>query len=138
VTDRTSQPQIMSKLGKPFALSDIRVIRLAQCKRSVVVTGDGETGMQPSHASFGTNLSAIAAGAGIPRSYQLNSLDGVPELVHAIECRTETIFCQVLAEVDEPPHALPPRDGTYLRQRFRASLDLKPFYRASCGSAFAA
>ena len=103
MTDRTSQPQIISKLGKPFALSDIRVIRLAQRKRSVVVTGDGETGMQPSHASFGTNLSAIAAGTGIPRSYQLNSLDGVPELVHAIECRTETVFCQVLAEATSRP-----------------------------------
>jgi thiamine pyrophosphate-dependent acetolactate synthase large subunit-like protein len=87
----------------------------------------GETGMQPSHTSFGANLSAIAAGAGITRPYQLNSLDGISELVHAIKSRTETVFCQVLVEVDEPPRALPPRDGTYLRQRFRASLNLKPF-----------
>ena len=47
----------------------------------------GETGMQPSHTSFGTNSAAIAAGAGILKSYQLNSLEGVPELVHAIESR---------------------------------------------------
>lgn len=87
----------------------------------------GETGMQPSHTSFGTNLSAITAGAGIPKSYQLNSLDGVPELVDAIKSRTETVFCQVLIEADEPPRALPSRDGAYLRERFRASLGLKPF-----------
>lgn len=127
MTDRTSQPQIISKLGKPFALSDIRVIHLAQHKGSVIVAGDGETGMHPSRTSFGTNLSAIAAGAGIPKSYQLNSLDGVPELVDAIKSRTETVFCQVLIEAEEPPRALPSRDGAYLRERFRASLGLKPF-----------
>ncbi len=87
----------------------------------------GETGMQPSHTSFSTNLSAIAAGAGILNSYQLNSLDGVPQLVRAIKARTETVFCQVLIEADEPTRALPPRDGAYLKERFRASLGLKPF-----------
>jgi len=33
----------------------------------------------------------------------------------------------VLIEADEPPRALPPRDGAYVKNRFRAALGLKPF-----------
>jgi phosphonopyruvate decarboxylase len=33
----------------------------------------------------------------------------------------------VLVEADEPPRALPPRDGPYIKNRVRAALGLKPF-----------
>jgi hypothetical protein len=37
------------------------------------------------------------------------------------------VFAQVFIEADELPRALPPRDGPYIKNRFRAALGLKPF-----------
>jgi len=34
---------------------------------------------------------------------------------------------RVAIEADEPARALPPRDGTYIKNRFRAALGLAPF-----------
>ena len=87
----------------------------------------GETGMQPSHTSFGTDLSAIAAGAGISRSFRVGSLDCVPKLIDVIRSRSATTFCQVLVEPEELPRTLPPRDGIYVKERFRAALGFQPF-----------
>jgi thiamine pyrophosphate-dependent acetolactate synthase large subunit-like protein len=87
----------------------------------------GETGMQPSHTSLGASLSAIAVGSGITNSRQIDSYDSLPGLVDSINARRQTTFCQVLVEPDEPPRALPPRDGAYVKDRFRASLGLGSF-----------
>jgi thiamine pyrophosphate-dependent acetolactate synthase large subunit-like protein len=87
----------------------------------------GETGMQPSHTSLGASLSAIAVGSGITNSRQVDSYDGLPGLVDSINARRQTTFCQVLVEPDEQPRALPPRDGAYVKDRFRASLGLGSF-----------
>jgi phosphonopyruvate decarboxylase len=87
----------------------------------------GETGMQLSHTSLGVRLDAIAANAGIARAYQLSSPAGVPELIDAIRSRRETTFCQVLVAADELPRTMPPRDGVYVKDRFRASLGFRPF-----------
>ena len=40
----------------------------------------------------------------------------------------ETIFrgLKVPVEASEPPRALPPRDGPYIKNRFRAALGLRP------------
>jgi thiamine pyrophosphate-dependent acetolactate synthase large subunit-like protein len=87
----------------------------------------GETGMQPSHTSLGVSLSAIAAGCGIANSRQVDSYDALAGLVDSINARSQTTFYQVLVEADEPPRALPPRDGAYVKDRFRASLGLGSF-----------
>jgi phosphonopyruvate decarboxylase len=34
---------------------------------------------------------------------------------------------QVFIAANEPPRALPPRDGTYVKNRFRAALGQQPF-----------
>jgi thiamine pyrophosphate-dependent acetolactate synthase large subunit-like protein len=87
----------------------------------------GETGMQPSHTSLGASLSAIAVGSGITNSRQIDSYDGLPGLVDSINARRQTTFCQVLVEPDEQPRALPPRDGAYVKDRFRTSLGFGSF-----------
>jgi len=82
----------------------------------------GETGMQPSHTSLGVSLAAVAVGCGVANSRQIDSYDGLADLVGSISARTQTTFYQVLVAADEPPRALPPRDGAYVKDRFRACL----------------
>jgi thiamine pyrophosphate-dependent acetolactate synthase large subunit-like protein len=97
---------------------------------SVVVLDNGhfaETGMQRSHSSLGTNLVAVAQGFGIADAFSTDSMEGCAEIARRINARSGTTFAQVFIEANEPPRALPPRDGPYVKNRFRAALGLKPF-----------
>jgi len=87
----------------------------------------GETGMQRSHTSLGTDLVAVAKAFGIADAFAVATDDGTAEIAQRVRARQGTTFAQVLIEADEPPRALPPRDGTYIKNRFRAALGLKPF-----------
>jgi len=87
----------------------------------------GETGMQRSHSSLGTDLVTVAKGFGIAETYSIDALDAIPALASRICARRATTYAQVLVQANEPPRALPPRDGTYVKNRFRAALGLGPF-----------
>jgi len=87
----------------------------------------GETGMQRSHSSLGTDLVAVAKGFGIESAFSTATVEGCNEIARRIRARQGTVFAQVFIEADEPPRALPPRDGAYIKNRFRAALGFKPF-----------
>lgn len=87
----------------------------------------GETGMQRSHSSLGTSLVAVAKGFGITDAFAVERLDGVAEVAQRVNARQGVAFAQVFINADEPPRALPPRDGVYVKNRFRAELGLPSF-----------
>lgn len=87
----------------------------------------GETGMQPSHTGLGTDLVTVARGFGIPDPVRITDLGQTEELARRIAARAETTYAQVLIATDEPPRALPPRDGVANKNSFRASLGLSTF-----------
>ncbi|TWF80639.1 phosphonopyruvate decarboxylase [Pseudonocardia hierapolitana] len=87
----------------------------------------GETGMQQSHTSRGTDLVAVARGCGIADAFSVREPHQVPDLVERIRARSGPAFAQVLISTDEPPRALPPRDGVFVKNRFRAALGLATF-----------
>lgn len=86
----------------------------------------GETGMQRSHTSLGTDLATVASGCGIGKVSTINTLDQVASLAAAINDRAGTLLAQVFVHAEELPRALPPRDGVYVKNRFRAALGLSP------------
>ncbi|HEY0578463.1 MAG TPA: thiamine pyrophosphate-dependent enzyme [Pseudonocardia sp.] len=97
---------------------------------SIVVLDNGhygETGMQPSHTSLGTDLIALAAGFGIPHALRVSTRPEVTVLRDHVLARSGPTFAQVLISPDEPPRTLPPRDGVHLKNRFRGALGLPPF-----------
>lgn len=97
---------------------------------SIVVLDNGhfgETGMQRSHTSLGTDLVAVAKGFGIADARSTASLDEVPVIAQRALARKGAQFVQVFIEASEPPRALPPRDGPFIKNRFRAALGLQPF-----------
>jgi thiamine pyrophosphate-dependent acetolactate synthase large subunit-like protein len=97
---------------------------------SIVVLDNGhygETGMQPSHTSLGTDLTALAAGFGIQNAVRVSSRPEISLLRDHVLARSGPTFAQVLISPDEPPRALPPRDGVHLKNRFRGALGLLPF-----------
>jgi phosphonopyruvate decarboxylase len=87
----------------------------------------GETGMQPSHTRLGTDLVAVAKGCGIGDAFAIDRIDGADAIAQRVSARQGTAFFRVSINADEPPRALPARDGVYLKNRFRAELGLAPF-----------
>ena len=85
----------------------------------------GETGMQQSHSSLGTDLAAVASGCGIHNVIKVTDLAQVKALAGAINARKSTLMAQVFVHAEELPRALPPRDGVYVKNRFRAALGFK-------------
>ncbi|MDX3521451.1 thiamine pyrophosphate-dependent enzyme [Streptomyces scabiei] len=87
----------------------------------------GETGMQPSHTGLGTDLMAVARGFGIRDVVRITAGDRTEDLALRIKARAATTYAQVLITTDEPPRALPPRDGVANKNSFRAALGLSTF-----------
>jgi len=82
----------------------------------------GETGMQKSHTSLGTDLVAVAKGFGIADAYSVDSDEHCGEIASRAAARQGPTFVQVRIDADEPPRALPPRDGVFLKNRLRGHL----------------
>ncbi|WP_371574504.1 thiamine pyrophosphate-dependent enzyme [Streptomyces sp. NBC_01314] len=87
----------------------------------------GETGMQPSHTGLGTDLVTVAQGFGIRDAVRITDADRTEDLALRIKARAATTYAQVLITTDEPPRALPPRDGVANKNSFRAALGLSTF-----------
>jgi thiamine pyrophosphate-dependent acetolactate synthase large subunit-like protein len=87
----------------------------------------GETGMQLSHTSLGTDLVAVAKGCAIEDAFAVATADRSAELAARVARREGPTFVRVLIEPSEAPRALPPRDGAFIKNRFRMALGLKPF-----------
>src|SRR3954465_2695771 len=80
----------------------------------------GETGMQPSHTSLGTDLVAVARGFGIAATMLVTDLAAATDVAERVRSRSGTTFARVLIGTDEAPRALPPRDGVANKNAFRA------------------
>ena len=85
----------------------------------------GETGMQKSHTSLGTDLTAVAAACGIAWSMDITAMSDLPALAKRINAKQSCGLARINVSADELPRALPNRDAVFLKNRFRAALDLK-------------
>jgi thiamine pyrophosphate-dependent acetolactate synthase large subunit-like protein len=79
----------------------------------------GETGMQASHTETAVALVDVAAGCGIKETFDITDELGLREFAGRLRKSATTLFARVAIAADEPPRVLPPRDGVYLKNRFR-------------------
>jgi len=87
----------------------------------------GETGMQRSHTSLGTDLVAVAHGFGITEAFTVTTYDEVAQVAERVLARQGTTYARVLIDPTEPPRTMPSRDGVNTKNTFRASLGLTTF-----------
>lgn len=87
----------------------------------------GETGMQQSHTSLGTNLAQVASAVGVPNTLEISDIDKLDQLVQQIRKADGMTVAQVYISTEEPQRALPPRDGVYVKNRFRQHLGFETF-----------
>jgi thiamine pyrophosphate-dependent acetolactate synthase large subunit-like protein len=113
-----------------MGIGSLSTIGAQQPKNLSVVVLDnghfGETGMQRSHTSLGTDLAAVAKACGIGNSFRVDDMAGVERIAEVALARSGACFAQVLVKADDLPRALPSRDGVYIKHRFRQELGLEP------------
>ncbi len=85
----------------------------------------GETGMQPSHTGRGLELEAVASAMGFDEALRLKTMDPVREYAPSLASPQNRLRLAVIPiAADETAKSLPPRDGVYLKNRFREHLGL--------------
>jgi thiamine pyrophosphate-dependent acetolactate synthase large subunit-like protein len=82
----------------------------------------GETGMQPTHTGRGVNLAGIAREAGFADTATVRDEPGLASLCERLFTAPGPLFGAIKVATAPAPTALPPRDGPYIRSRFRIAL----------------
>lgn len=82
----------------------------------------GETGMQLTHTAGGADLRAIAAASGIPISNTISDTKGLKSVIPQIQKKVGPFFVNIKVRAEDLPLVLPPKDGAYLKDRFRLAL----------------
>jgi thiamine pyrophosphate-dependent acetolactate synthase large subunit-like protein len=82
----------------------------------------GETGMQPAHTGRGVDLAGIAKAAGFTDAVTVRTEAELDALARRLFTAPGPLLATVKVSAETPAILLPPRDGPYLRSRFREAL----------------
>jgi len=82
----------------------------------------GETGMQLTHTAGSVDLAAIAAASGFPISSTVGDEKGLKSVIPQIQKEVGPLFFNIKVRAEDLPLVLPPKDGAYLKDRFRFAL----------------
>ena len=85
----------------------------------------GETGMQRSHSGLGARLDAIATGAGFRSAVEITDMDGIAAFRSDVKRLSGgPRLALIRIATTHVDRALPPRDGVFLKNRFRQHLGI--------------
>jgi thiamine pyrophosphate-dependent acetolactate synthase large subunit-like protein len=82
----------------------------------------GETGMQASHTEETVELTGIARACGFDETFDITDEVGLRDFAARVHDAAPPLFARIAIRADEPPRVLPPRDGVFLKTRFRRSI----------------
>lgn len=82
----------------------------------------GETGMQYTHTRFGVDLAGMASAAGFESARTVYTQSDLDTLCASLYEAPGPLFADVKVSAERHDTVLPPRDGTYLKHRFRGAL----------------
>lgn len=82
----------------------------------------GETGMQATHTSAGVDLPGVARAAGFPIVRTASTPEEADVILPDIREGRGPVFAAIKIRAEELPFALPPKDGGWLKDRFRRAL----------------
>lgn len=121
----TGDGEMMMGVG---ALATIAVAAPNNLTIAVLDNGQfGETGMQQSHAGRGVEIARIAESVGFSWTAAIRGMDGVDELRALAHQRSGgPRLATIKVRAGNPKRVLPPRDGVYVKNRFRAALGFAP------------
>jgi thiamine pyrophosphate-dependent acetolactate synthase large subunit-like protein len=116
----TGDGEMMMALGSLATIACEKQANLA-----VIVLNNehyAETGMQPAHAGRGVDLVGIARATGFEDATTINTEQELESLALRLFASQRLLFCAIRISTEPNPVSLPPRDGPYLRSRFREAI----------------
>jgi thiamine pyrophosphate-dependent acetolactate synthase large subunit-like protein len=116
----TGDGELLMGLGSLATIAVQRPLNLA-----VVVLDNeryGETGMQATPTAHGVDLAAVAQACGFPITVTLREERDVDASLPLIRTSPGPVLCVVKVRAESLSFALPPKDGAYLKDRFRRAL----------------
>lgn len=109
-----------------MALGALATIAVQHPANLAVVVFDneryGETGMQPTHTAKGVDLAAVAAACGFRATGTIRDQAELDAALPLIRTESGPLFYAIKVRAEPLPFALPPKDGAYLKDRFRTAL----------------
>jgi thiamine pyrophosphate-dependent acetolactate synthase large subunit-like protein len=109
------------------ALATVAAQKPANLTIAVLDNGHfGETGMQRSHTSLGTDLTAVAAACGFAWTATAVDEAAVAALAPKLTAGAGPGLIRIIVGSEPLPKTLPSRDGVHLKTRLRAHLGLQP------------
>jgi thiamine pyrophosphate-dependent acetolactate synthase large subunit-like protein len=109
-----------------MGIGALATIGVQQPKNLTVVVLDnarfGETGMQRSHTAMGVSLVGVAAACGFDWTVDIAEERAIAPLATRLKAMQGCGLARIRVHAEEVPRALPPRDGVFLKTRFRAAL----------------
>ena len=81
-----------------------------------------ETGMQTTHTSLSTNLAAIASGCGFENAVTVSSENELADVLPRLKKGPGMQFVSIKVRIEKLDFSLPPKDGVYLKTRFRKAI----------------
>jgi thiamine pyrophosphate-dependent acetolactate synthase large subunit-like protein len=82
----------------------------------------GETGMQATHTAGNVDLAAVARATGFSESHNIADKKRLRSLLPQIQNGEWPLFFNVKVRAENLPLVLPPKDGAFLKDRFRVAL----------------
>lgn len=82
----------------------------------------GETGMQATHTAGNVNLEAVASATGIPVYGTIHDNPNLESALPQIRNGKGPLFFNIKIRAEDLPLVLPPKDGVFLKNRFRQAL----------------
>ncbi len=120
----TGDGEMLMGLG---ALATIAVRKPKNLTIAVLDNGHyGETGMQLSHSGLGVPLDRVASACGFDWVREIHDMAGIEALRQRATLRSGLAFAAIKVSAENPPRILPPRDGVFLKNRFRSALGFAP------------
>ena len=109
-----------------MGLGSLATIAIQQPANLALVVFDneryGETGMQPTHTAHGVDLAAMAHGAGFAVAGTVRDQAALEAALPAIRAAPGPVLYVVKVRAETLPFVLPPKDGAWLKDRFRNAL----------------
>lgn len=109
-----------------MGVGSFSTIALQQPKNLAIIVLDnehyGETGMQAAPTGRGTDLAAMAAGAGISNTMTVRDEAELDELVSILKEGRFPLVAVIKIDVATGDTVMPPRDGKFVKNTFRSAV----------------
>ncbi|MDB5045693.1 MAG: ilvG 3 [Deinococcus sp.] len=109
-----------------MGLGSFSTIGVVQPRNLSIVVMDneryGETGSQRTHTASGVDLEGVARACGVVHTVTVTEQDQIEELRTHLHTLDGPLLAVVKVALTPDPMTLPPRDGTFLKNRMRTAL----------------